>query len=329
MIKRRTIHCVTMLGVAVLLLSAVVAPAQVAKTEVRAEKIETKLTVKKQMVPQGKVFMNPVIAPVEIDKAQRQAMADQVIGQTRPIVRAELHLVRTVCKTSKDDQLKVAKAAAQALRDVVDKIAGAHLKMQQGIGVQEQASTQSEIQKAIAAVVKSTLTPEQSARYQAEVVARAKAEREIIARVIVGKFDRVLNLSPDQRAKITESIAKSESPMSKSMENLMYNNEYLPAIPDADVVGFLDAKQKTIWQNTQRVTYNSFSWGIAGINVNEADFAAEDDPDSAKEAAKRKVGNGLNMMNGMDGMMMIRAAPVAPPREVAKVPRPAAKPAVK
>ena len=325
MIKRRTIHLVTMLGVAVLLLSAVVAPAQVAKTEVRIGKIETKVTIKKQMVPQGKVFMNPVVAPVEPDKAQRQAMADQFVGQMRPIVRAELHLVRTVCKTSKEDQLKVAKGGAKALRDVADKLADAQLKMQQGRGMQEQASTPSEVQKAIATVVKSTLTPEQSARYQAEVVARAKTERAIIARVLVGKFDRVLNLSPDQRAKITESIAKSESPMAKSMDNLMYNNEYLPAIPDTDVVGFLDEKQKTIWQNTQRVHFSSFSFGINGINVNEADFAEEDDPDSAKEAAKRKVGNGLNMMNGMMEMMIH----AAPPREVAKVPRPAAKAAVK
>lgn len=323
---RRSFHLATMIGVAAVLLSVAAASAQVPKIEGRMEKVQTTITGKMKVGAPGGMRIRNVPGPVAPmpEKAQIEAMAEQFVRQVRPIVRAELHLIRTVCKTSKEDQIKLSQEGGKVLKEVAGKVAESQFKMLQGIANPTFFSTPTEVQKAMAAAVKTILTPEQSARYQAEIDTRARAERAIIARALVAKFDRILNLSPDQRTKITASIAKSDSPTAKSMNNIMYNNEYIPAIPDADVVGFLDAQQKTIWQGAERVHYSSFSFGISGVNLSDDDFAEEDDPAAVKQAARRKAADGAIgiLGNGMMRMMVPGAPRIfAPPPAAVPAPQ--------
>ncbi|MEJ7638138.1 MAG: hypothetical protein WKF75_09220 [Singulisphaera sp.] len=58
-------------------------------------------------------------------------MAAQIIRQVRPILRAELHLIRTVCKTSEEEQ-RASHARGEALKLAVDEFAEMQVKAQQG-----------------------------------------------------------------------------------------------------------------------------------------------------------------------------------------------------
>ena len=330
-------NLLTAAAVAAVLLSTAVVPAQLQKgadakkEDVKgpAPKIEVKAAPAKTFEVLKKAVARPAPPVVAVDKAQKDAMLDNVLRQMRPVLRAELHLIRNICKPSKDEQAKLAKEGEKVLREVADKAAEAQLKMQQGIGVGSMPNAVESIQSTMAAAVKTGLSPAQAARYQAEVDARTKSERDVAARMLVARFDPLLNLSVDQRGKIAAALAKSNNAMAKSLDNLMYQNNYLPAIDDGDVVPFLDDRQKILWRDTQRVSFGtSFNYGIAGLNLTDDDLAEEDDPAVAAERAKKRVANeGVfpGVINGMLRAVRAAPAPVAVPAAPIRVEPAAAK----
>jgi hypothetical protein len=292
--------------------AAATAAAARAAEKVAAARAAARVVIRKNAV---------AVAEPVIDKAQKDAMMDQVLRQMRPILRAELHLIRNTCKPSQEEMAKLAKEGENVLKDVGGKVAEAQLKMQQGIGVQSMPNAIEEIQRTLATAVKTNLTLEQAARYQTEVDARTKSEREVAARMLVARFDPVLNLSVEQRGKIADALAKSNNAMCKSLDNLMYANGYLPAVDDNDVVPFLDDRQKTLWRETQRVHFGvGFNYGITGLNLNDDDLAEEDDPAAASELAKKRAAaNPAGALGGiLRGFIMggavrqVAPAPAAP-----------------
>ncbi len=263
-----------------------------------------------------------------LDPAQKDALTENVLRQMRPVLRAEIHLIRTLCKPSPEQLTKLTKAGEKVLRDVAGKAAEAQLKMQQGIGVQTVPNVVEEIQHALNRVIQAELSPVQAALYQTETTARMQSERDVAARLLVARFDPVLNLSAEQRDKIAAKLAKSNNAMAKSLDNLMYANGYLPAVDDSDVVPFLDDRQKTLWRDTQRVHFGvGFQYGIAGLNLNEDDLAEEDDPETAKELAKQRADRGViqggGVINGM--IRALRRVPAANAAAAVPADKPAAK----
>jgi hypothetical protein len=258
------------------------------------------------------------VGPGQFNPEHKAALVDQFSRQVRPVLRAELHMIRTVCKTSRDEQVALADDGEKTLKDVAGEAAETQIKMQQGVGISTSPNTPHAIQTGLLKAVEARLKPEQAARYRAEVAAREKEDRDTAARSLVAKFDRVLNLSPDQRRKIAAALAESDHPMARSLDNLLYNNDYLPSVPDEVVTKFLDERQKSIWRGTQRVHFNTFNYGIAGLSTQDDDLSEEDHPDVAREAARRRLE--LNVNNAMRGILRISPANAAqfvvPPAQV-------------
>ncbi|MEJ7638139.1 MAG: hypothetical protein WKF75_09225 [Singulisphaera sp.] len=144
------------------------------------------------------------------------------------------------------------------------------------------------IQSALAAAVKAKLPPERAERYCAELDERGRVRREVTARNLVAKLDQLLNLAPEQRAKIAAALQESADSLASTVDTLIHNSSYYPNLPPNQVVPFLDERQKAIWNNTQKVTFGSSNFGIVGLNLAEDDLAEEDDPAVAEEAARAK-----------------------------------------
>ncbi len=272
----------------------------------QVQKVETRTTTKTTTVVDGKTireealrlrmmaappFPAPVVQGVEgvPGRAAREAMAAQFIRQVRPILRAELHLIRTVCKTSEEEQRALAREGEEALKLAVDKFAEIQVKAQQGQAISStMPDVPKQIHSALAAAVKAKLSPEKAERYRAELDERARVRREVTARNLVAKLDQLLNLAPEQRAKIAAALEKSADSLASTVDTLIHNSSYYPNLPPNQVVPFLDERQKAIWNNTQKVTFGSSNLGIVGLNLSEHDLAEEDDPAAAAEAAKAR-----------------------------------------
>src|SRR6185437_13702190 len=50
----------------------------------------------------------------------------------------------------------------------------------------------------------------------------------------------------------------------QSAQMFMHDNQYLPPIPDAYVIPFLNDAQKTVWRGTQRVQVYWGNFGVMG-----------------------------------------------------------------
>ena len=270
------------------------------------QKVETKPAPKTTTVVEEQVITTRVVtvpaAPVEMrvrKQAAGEAMAAQLIRQIRPILRAELRLIRTVCKTSEEEQRALAREGEKALQLAVGKVAEMQVKARQGIG-SAMPDVPNEIQSALAAAVKSRLSPERVERYRAELDERARIRREVTARCLVAKLDQLLNLAPEQRVKIAAALQESADSLASTVDTLIHNSSYYPNLPPNQVVPFLDERQKAIWNNTQKVTFGSSNFGIVGLNLSEDDLAEEDDPAVAEEAARAKRAAGVRQfMNNL------------------------------
>ena len=307
-----------LVATALLALTAIPGAAQVQKAETRTYTTKTTTTVVKKQGAMDRVEALPAAPVVDgvAGRAARDAMAAQFIPQVRPILRAELHLIRTVCKTTEEEQRALAREGEKALKVAVDEFAEMQVKAQQGRGMTStMPDIPNEIQSALAAVVKAKLSPERAERYRAEVDERAKVRREVTARNLVVKLDQLLNLSPLQRAKIAAALQESAESLASTVDTLIHNTSYYPNLPPDQVVPYLDERQKAIWNSTQKVTFGSSTFGIIGMTLSEEDLAEEDDPAAAAEAAKARQETGMrqylnNLMRKVPGAKA--ALPQAP-----------------
>ena len=147
------------------------------------------------------------------------------------------------------------------------------------------------IQEGLVQVLKSHLSEEQVARYRKELATRAEAKKQLALRNLVARLDHDLVLSPDQCARLGESLAAHwDDAWAQSLEMYLYDNNFFPPITDQYVSPFLNESQKRIWKSTQKV--QSF-WGGMGImgGVMADDPLEDEELREARLAAMKKQGN--------------------------------------
>ena len=76
-----------------------------------------------------------------------------------------------------------------------------------------------QIQSALAVAVKAKLPPDRAERYRAELDERGRVRKEVTARNLVAKLDQLLNLSPEQRAKIAAALEESADSLASTLDN--------------------------------------------------------------------------------------------------------------
>ncbi len=169
----------------------------------------------------------------------------QYIPQFVPIVRAELYLLRSVCELSPDQQKKLSQERERALKEAAKKFVEAQQRPQLRGGFPEPDTI---VQESLAETLKSLLTPDQAARYEAESKERSRLRKQVAAHNVVALLDQEMCLSRDQREKLCESLAANwDDDWCSSLQSLEYGLQFFPNIPDRFVTPHLNPLQKKIW----------------------------------------------------------------------------------
>jgi hypothetical protein len=238
----------------------------------------------------------------------------QYMMQFRPILRAEYHIVRLVCRLTPEQRTEIARAGEQTLRDAAKKYAD---MMRRPLTAAQRAALEprAQIREGLAKAVKTKLSPDLATRFEDEIAKRDASRKQLAVRNLVSRLDRDLVLSPDQRAKVAESLSSHwDDSWCQSLEMFMYDYQFLPPIPDMYVAPFLNDPQKKIWRSTQKV--GAFWGGFGMMNAVMGDDALEDDElrQARKEADEKEPNPAPNQPAGMMGgaMMKIQVQPAAP-----------------
>jgi hypothetical protein len=201
--------------------------------------------------------------------ANRDRMIQRYTQQGRPIVRAELLLVRTICQLNNGQLRAINREIEQTLADFV-------LEMwdQNQIRIRPQGASSSsdmckQFQERLAVVIKKHLRPEQWVLYKSEVDKRDANRKQAALSFLLDALDRDLILSNQQREKLRESLASHwDEGWYLPLEYVLYGNTFYPHGLERDVVPVLNENQKKIWQGFQKV---QGLWGFGNNMVGDND----------------------------------------------------------
>jgi hypothetical protein len=185
---------------------------------------------------------------------------EQLTQQYRPYLCVEYHLFRTVCALTEDQRKPIAREVERMFRKVLEQY---HEMRQPGRlrppGQPAQAllvDPHKLIQDGMARVADEHLTPEQAARYRAELTQRAQDRKRVAIRSIVERLDEALFLSREQRIHIATMLNSRWDEKWFTTEYMLLNPErYLFRIPAAYITIMLDEDQKRLWEDnfSQRI----------------------------------------------------------------------------
>jgi hypothetical protein len=223
--------------------------------------------------------------------------AQQMMMQFRPILRAEFHVIRVACQPTPEQRKAIAQAAEQTLRDTTKKYVES---MRRPMTMAQRAANEPRklIEEGLVAALKSKVSAEQAARYQAELTKRTAARKRLTLRNLVARLDRELILSHKQRDQISESLSSHwDDSWGHSIEMFMNDNNYSPPIPDHVVAPFLNEPQVKIWRSIPK--YQGFfgGFGIMGGIMMNNDPLEDEELREARLAAEAKEPEQAPMMN--------------------------------
>jgi hypothetical protein len=218
--------------------------------------------------PAAKVQANVMVRQVMPNPGVEQYLKNieaQYTRQNQPVLRNELHFLRTICHLSEDQVKKITPEGEKALKATVEKAVAIQRAMMTG-GFQQNMiypDARKSIQDGLLNAAKAHLSPDQAAVYQAEVATRAAERKQAVIDNLVSKLDVGLVLSADQRVKIAEGLGThwNESWL-QSLESFQYADQYMPNLPDNLVSPHLNSTQKAVWRGGQKLNY----WGAASVN---------------------------------------------------------------
>jgi hypothetical protein len=213
----------------------------------------------------------------------------QFTQQFRPILRAELHLVRTACDLTEEQRKQVARKGEGILKDAATKYAESQQNMGQPRPAGQTVSVpdpRTLIQQGILAALKTHLSPEQLARYQEEVDERAANRKQLAVQNLVAKLDQDLVLSAEQRDRLGESLSSTwNDAWGQSLQMFMNIDQFFPNIPDKYVLPILNDTQKKVWRGipkNQATFWGGF--GMFGGMMLEDMAGGDEGPDEAGKA---------------------------------------------
>jgi len=139
--------------------------------------------------------------------------------------------------------------------------------------------------------VRKVLSPDQAERYQKELELRDQALKRSVALNLAAKVDKFLILAPEQRDKLSKILQDHWQESWSELRMLMYGNQYLPQMPDAEISTILTDVQKEVWRRLSKGNVH-FGSGLNMLNDDLGDEVWEEDrPPSradADAAAKKK-----------------------------------------
>lgn len=210
----------------------------------------------------------------------------QFAGQFRMLLKTELHFVRTICEPNAE-QFKTIKGAGEvSMKDAVKKFADVQKKMQQGIRAGQEPSwpdPRNLIADGLAKSVETTLPAEKSKRYREELDKRLAARKRVALLNLVARLDKDLVLTAEQRQKLSASLAeKWKDAWASQLEVFLYGDQFMPLLPDDQIIPILNDKQKEVWQSTPKNQNTFWGWGgfgfIQAVDIGEEVIGVDPEP---------------------------------------------------
>ena len=194
-----------------------------------------------------------------------QQFEQQFGAQFRQLHRTELHFMRLVCQPTKQQYEKIAADSEAALKATIRTFA---LNMHKPV---DQSDPRAPIAEVLVKSVRTTLAPEQAARYQRELDQRAAARKRAALLSLVAKVDKVLILTAEQRVKLSEILENNWNDAWNHTQLLMLGSQYFPAMPDSKILPILRDIQEDVWRGISKGNIRfGFNLGnVQGIEIEE------------------------------------------------------------
>jgi len=206
----------------------------------------------------------------------------QYLPQFQRLLKPEVAFIRRVCQPNEEQHSQIVKSADQRLRLAVREYAIAQNNMRRprviGFRARSMPDPRKLVQQQLAKLVKLKLSAEQAKAYQQECDKRNAHRKHATVLSLVAKLDQELVLTAEQRGKLIESLSSNwEDGWLQSLQILVHNHQYLPNLPDSDVVPFLNETQKTIWRGSPKHSithWGGFGHAPAMVVIDDGDMEA-------------------------------------------------------
>ncbi len=216
------------------------------------------------------------VAPADPD----DFIVQQFGPQFRQMYNSELHFMRLICQPTKQQYEKIVADNEPELKATIKKLAPRLQRMQQGMMDGQPTDPRKQLVEAITKSVQKTFASEVAARYQKELDLRAAATKRAVVLSFVAQIDKILALTPDQRAKLGKILEQKWKDPSAWRQYLQYDGQYFPAMPDIEINKILTEAQKSVWAGISKGNVNfGFDMGIMqGIEIEAEIFFDGDQP---------------------------------------------------
>jgi hypothetical protein len=253
---------------------------------VKVEVGKKEAPVQAKTVEKRAVIAAPAVRAVgAVPAANLEQMTRQMTQQLRPILRVELRWLTSAADPTPAQRREIAIEGGRALKEVAAYMAGirngVNMIGRAGPAINDPSKV---IHDAIEVASRAKLSPEQFARYQAEMERKVRDRNEVVMLNLVAKLDGLLALGVDQRARLCDSLRSHWDEWARpSLETLTLYDAYFPTIPDSLVNPFLTEEQRRIWQRAQKINFAQIR-NAAFLNGIQNIALADDDEDEDVKA---------------------------------------------
>jgi hypothetical protein len=249
--------------------------------------------VRKQVVKKEEVKVRPA-PPVAVNVAGRFAVNDAAVqqfeqqfgAQFRQLYRSELHFMRLVTQPTRHQYEAIAADGEAVLKATTRKFAEV---MMRGVP-SDQSDPRAALADAVAKSVRTTLSPDQAARYQTELDQREAARKRAVLLNLVGMADSVLILTAEQRDQLYAILETNWHDSWNQAQWLTISGQYYPPMPDAKILPILTEAQRAVWRGIPKgnVRFGFSLSAVPGVEIGEEKWD-DDRPGAAAERAGGKA----------------------------------------
>lgn len=188
-------------------------------------------------------------------------------SQLRLVQRTELHFLRMVTQPTKQQYDTIVAATDEEFKGAITQFA----RVMRQPDLAGQTDPRARYADALLPAARKTLKPEQVASYQQELDERNAARRRMIVKNLVVAVDRLLLLTPQQRAKLQPILARNWDASWNQLQLLLYNGQYFPAMPEKEILPLLTQNQSVLWRATPKANVRfGFNLGLVdGVDPGE------------------------------------------------------------
>ena len=196
----------------------------------------------------------PLIVPLQgVAAANPQRLARQAFEQLRPTFDRELRLLTAVAGPTPSQRREIAVEAARTIREQADSFMKRNPAQQVAVVQALYNDPTKLVRQHLQLAARGKLSKAQADRYRIELDRKEEDRKEVGVLNIAANLERQLNLGPEQREKLCESLRKYWDDRDlPSLENSSVYDLYTPLLADAAIVPWLDDHQARIWRSLRK-----------------------------------------------------------------------------